>query len=273
MNRKMKKHLKAVSLTGWIMICMCLTAVLNMNVLANDQKIADGSDLLTAEEETKLQEYLLDISDKYQCDVVAVTTNSFEGKDRWTYTDEYYFEHDYGYGDTVDGIILMVNLQEREFQYLTRGKAIEVFTDYGLEVIDKQVTPYLSDGEYYDAFKKYADLTEEFLEEAEKGQPFDVRHKYKEKMNPGMHIGISLGVGVLAALITSLILLGQLKTVRVKGQAQEYVRKGSFRVTGSRDLYLYRTVSKRRVEKNSGGGSSTRSSSGGGRAGGRGGSF
>lgn len=344
-----RKNLKSISFVyriTWVVILLLAVTGLLLNLsttaYANDRKVADNSDLLTSEEESSLQERLMEISDKYQCDVIAATTDSFEGQDRWDYTDEFYNENAYGYGDTIDGIILMVNLPEREFQYLTRGTAIDVFTDYGLEVIDEQVTPYLSDGAFFEAFMEYADLAEEFLYEAAADRPYDVNHTYDQsvagnvyderiagndydadlpndqkadlndgeygydqnrrydsddrdyrygqeqmnnsyvrddtygrKLSASAHIGIAAGVGLVVTVIVLLVLLGQLRTVRAKGQARDYVRSGSFRVTGARDVFLYRTVTRHRIERdnNGPGGSSTRPSSGGGRSGGRGGSF
>lgn len=279
-RKNLKNRSFVYQITWGIMFCLGVTGLflnLSMTACANDRKVADHSGLLTSGEESSLQERLTEISDKYQCDVIAATTDSFEGQDRWDYTDEFYNENAYGYGDTVDGIILMVNLPEREFQYLTRGKAIDVFTDYKLEVMDEQVTPYLSDGAYYEAFMEYADLAEEFLREgqAQESNSYVGEDTYERKLSASAQIGIAAGVGLVVTAIVLLVLFGQLRTVRAKGQARDYVRSGSFRVTGARDIFLYRTVTRQRIERdnNGPGGSSTRPSSGGGRSGGRGGSF
>lgn len=257
----------AMQLYGLILTALLLLAGMPCTVYANGQKVADQADLLTEEEENQLQERLAEISNRYQCDVVAATTNSFDGKDRQTYTDDYYYESGYGYGKNLDGIILMVNLNAREFHYATRGSAIRIFTDRRLEQIDDVVTPYLSSGEYAKAFLKYADMAEKYLKLAAEGESED-------GLSEGTQLLIAVIIGAVVTGIVLLILFGQMRTVRPKGYAKEYVRARSFRVTGARDLYLYRTVSKHRIEKNDGGGgSTTHASAGGGRSGGRGGSF
>lgn len=126
------------------------------------------------------------------------------------------------------------------------------------------------------AFVKYADLAEEFLQEAAEERPYDTNHKYQHKMSAAGKFAIAAGAGLITTVIVMLVLLGQLRTVRAKGGAKDYVRSGSFRVTEAKDIFLYRTVSRQKIEHesaSSGGGSTTRSSSGGGRSGGRGGSF
>ena len=271
---KIRKHKKYFSLL------MCLTALVlllssGFQVSAeNAQKVSDQADLLTDEEEAKLQERLTEIAQEYQCDVVAATADSCEGKSPQDYTDDFYYENGYGYGEDIDGIILMICMEERKFHLATRGEAMEIFTDYGLEVIDEHISEYLTDGEYYEAFRTYADMAEEFIVEAVNNQPYDTNHEYSEPMGVGTCILISLAAGLVAALITLLVLRGQLKSVSPKNRAEDYIRNGSFRVKRERDVFLYRTVERRKIEKNSsGGGSSSHSTSDGGSAGGHTGSF
>lgn len=258
--------IKCVRQLSSLFLAILLLAGVPCTVYANGQKVADQADLLTEEEEKQLQEHLSGIAKSYQCDVVIATTDTFEGKGRQKYTDDFYYESGYGYGNERNGIILMVNLQDREFHYATRGSAIRIFTDRRLEQIDDAVTPYLTSGEYAKAFQKYADMAEKYLKLAAEGES-------EEGLSKGVQLLIAAIIGVVVTGIVLLILFMQMRTVRPKGYAKEYVRDGSFHVTGASDLYLYRTVSKHRIEKSDGGGSTTHTSAGGGRSGGRGGSF
>ena len=133
----------------------------------------------------------------------------------------------------------------------------------------------LSDGDYEKAFSLFADLSEEFIQEGTEGKPYDTNHTYKQKMGLGFRFAIAFVSGLVIAAVTVGALIGQMKSVGIKAEAQEYVRDGSFRVTRQRDVFLYRTVSRVRIEKtsDSGGGGATHTTSSGGRAGGRGGSF
>lgn len=257
------------STATWLM--PAIFAAANLSPGAAQQYIYDNGDLLTAQEEADLQEYLGEISGEYECSVIAATTNTFDGKSRQEYTDDFYFDQDLGYDNREDGIILMVNLPEREFQYGTYGRTIDIFTDYVLEEMDRQVTPYLSSGDYAKAFESYADRTEEYLEESLS------ERSYSKNSGSTTQLGISLGAGLLVTILVLVILFRQLKSVGTKNRAQEYIREGSFRVTRANDLFLYRTMSRHRIERDhgsgSGGGIHTHTTSGGHRAGGRGGSF
>ena len=159
----------------------------------------------------------------------------------------------------------------------TQGWAITAFTDYGMQEIDDRISGLLSDGKYYKAFRKFGDLAEEYIVEAQKGTPFDVDHKYRKRMEIGMKLLISLLAGLAVAGCVVGGMFAQLKSVRVKHTAQEYVRSGSFHVTRQRDIFLYRTVSRIKIEKeqnsSGGGGSITHTTSGGRSSGGHTGSF
>lgn len=270
--------MKKNSIFRWLLLTVWLVLLSDTTAGAsNEQKVMDLAEILTQEEEADLQEQLYRISETYQCDVAAVTTDSCEGKSPQDYTDDFYEEAGYGYGASEDGIILMISMGERQFHLATRGLDIRIFTDYGLEVIDHQITGDLSDGAYAHAFETYGDLAETFIKEYQTtGMAFDTNHTYKEKMGIGVRAAIAAAVGiVLAALVVS-CLYAQLRTVRTKNRAHEYVRSGSFRVTRERDVYLYSNVSKtRKPEDNGGGGggSSTHTTSSGKSAGGRTGSF
>jgi uncharacterized protein len=260
-----------------MLLVMLLCAGCKVQVLAaNSQKVVDDADLLSSAEEEALQDKLYEIAEDTQCDAVVVTVDEIDGYDMQSYTDRYFYENDYGYGSERDGIIFLLCMDRREYWMATRGDANRIFTDYGTEVMTDQIVPCLSDGEYYDAFEKYANLVKAFIKEANENEPYDVDHTYQEPMTLWLRLVISLAAGLIVAAIVLVVLYSQLKSVGAQKRAQEYIRNGSFHVTRQRDIFLYSQVTSRRIEKSSGGGpggTSTHSSPGGGTSGGRGGSF
>ena len=129
--------------------------------------------------------------------------------------------------------------------------------------------------EYYDAFMQFSDLADTFVAEYQNGTAFDVDHTYHVPMSFGLRLLISVAVGLIAVLIVFLVLRGQLKSVGYEREAVDYVRHGSFHLKREKDLFLYKNVTRTKIERSesSGGGSSTHSTSSGGTAGGGGGKF
>lgn len=241
----------------------------------NPDKVVDNADLLTDKEEEKLEAQFTEIAEKYQCDIAVVTTNTLDGKSPMNYTDDYYYEHHYGYGPDIDGIMLMVSMEDRDWWIATRGEAIQIFTDYGLDRLKDLFLEDLSDGEYYKAFRTFGTTAEAFMEEAQNGVPYDTDRTYSEPFPMWLRLVIAGIVALIAGGAVVTVLYLQLNSVAPEESAADYVRAGSFQLTQQKDIFLYRTVEKEKIEResSSGGGSTTHTTSDGGSAGGTGGKF
>ena len=131
-------------------------------------------------------------------------------------------------GEERSGILLMISMGDREWYVATRGEAIRVFTDYGLEILEEQIVPYLSEGEYERAFETFGDLCENFLKEAKENRPYDRDHPYRRPMPLWLRgviclvSGLAVGGGILA------VLTAQLRSVGYEKRAQEYVRDNRY---------------------------------------------
>lgn len=259
-------------------LCMlCLPALA-------ESRVTDDAGLLTAEEISALEAEIQALRDTYQMDFALVTEeySQTSGRAFHVYAADYFEAHNYGCGAGKDGVIFLVSMGERDYAIVTHGKAIEVFTDYGIEQIKEDVVPYLSDGDYAQAFSRFLRAAGQYLAHYEEaGQAYDIDVPV-QLLTPGERtaqaLPIVLIVALVAALITAFCLKGQLKTVRRKIDAASYVRQGSFQLSRVQDIYLYTTTQRRKIETESnhggsGGGSSTFSSSSGGSYGGSSGKF
>ena len=236
-------------------------------------RLTDEADLLSDSEEKDLLAKLDEISDRQKCDVVVATVNSLEGKTAMEYADDFYDYNGYGYGEDRDGIILVISMEDRDWWMSTCGYGITAFTDAGQKYMSDKFIPMVSDGEYADAFTKYADLCDEFLTQAKTGEPYDKSNMPKESLNI-IWLPIDLAVGLFAAFIADSLKKSKLKTVRRKAAAQDYMVDGSFRVTKNYDRFITKNVTTRVIHRDDdSGGSSTHSSSSGSDHGGSGGSF
>ncbi len=233
----------------------------------NSDKVVDMADLLTDDEEQRLEKVMLEIVQKYDYsfDIAAVTTNSTDGKSAEAYADDYYDYNGYGYDSEYSGLLLLIDMGDRYWHITTSGKAVAVFTDQSINRIGGSMTPYLSDENYFYAIYEFAQSADECIERYERtgGKSTTV----------GERLLISLASGLVVALIVCLIMKAQLKTAVKQFAAARYIRQGSLNVQYSRDIFLYRTVTRRKIETNSGGGSSTHTSSSGRSHGGGGGRF
>lgn len=235
-----------------ITLCALLVCcVLVLPVSAASPRLMDEADLLTSAEETALLAQLDAVSEKHGVDVIAVTVDSFDGYySANSFADAYFLSHGYGQGEDKDGLIMVVSVADREFAVSTHGSAIGIFDDETLEGMFDEIARYFGENRWADGCRAYVGLCDDVITSHGQGEWL-------------IHIGLSLIVGFLIALIAVSVMKGKLKSVRSKASASDYTCEGSMHLTVQRDVFLFRTVSRRPRPKNqSTGGSGMRSSGG-----------
>lgn len=268
----MKKRI--LSITTVLLLAVMFAAVPAFASLSGNFLCVDPQYVISDEDLNALGEKMEEISERQECEVVAYTTDSFDGQTATEYADDYFDDFRYGYGEDRDGILLVVNTEDREWAISTHGDfGIAAFTDAGQEYIMDQVLTYLAEDDYAGAFDKYATLCDEFLTQAHTGEPYDKGNLPGQEK--GIIIILDIIVGIIIGVVVGLLIVGRdkkaLKTVRRETEAKNYLRDGSLNVVVRRENFLYNTVDTIRKEKNEG--SSTHTSSSGERHGGSSGKF
>lgn len=272
-----------------LILCILLVLVLPCSAFASETdlpKVVDNGSLLTAEEENQLEQRARTLTETLEIDIIIVTVNSLDGKSVQAYADDYYDSHGYGVGPNNSGILLLLSMGTREWYMSTRGDAIYIFTDYGLQQLGDAIVPYLSSGDYLGAFETWLNSLGRYVQAYRDGDPIDGYAPpddyygededivYYPKESAGGNAVIALIIGAVVALVAVLIMRSRMNTAKFKSNAVDYLEQGSYDLHHRHDVYLYSRVSKtRRQSSSSGGGSSTHRSGGGVSHGGRGGKF
>ncbi|SCH34684.1 Domain of uncharacterised function (DUF477) [uncultured Clostridium sp.] len=263
---------KILSFALCAFICCLFAAVPALAANEGYKRLMDEADLLTSAEESALLAELDEISERQGMDVVVVTVYSLEGKSPMNYADDYFDYHGYGQGNDHSGVLLLHSPEERDWWISTCGYGIEAFTDAGIDYIGELITPNLADGDNAAAYHTFAEQCDRFISQAKTGEPFDTDSLPREPLS-WIWIAVSIAAGFVIALIIVGSMKSKLKMVRFQAGANSYLRQGSMNVTESRDLFLYRHVSRTAKPKSSSSGSSTHSSSSGRSHGGGGGKY
>ncbi len=256
-------------------VLLCIAFVVPVSAEGTNPRVVDSADLLTDAEEADLLTQLDEISLRQQFDVVVVTVDSLDGKTPQAYADDYYDYNGYGFGSGHDGVLLLISMETRDWYISTCGYGITAFSDAGIQFIGDEIIYDLGSEFYFDAFTTFATLCDDFVTSAKNGTPYDVDNMPRGEFLFFYTLIISLGIGAVVAGIVCIVFMFQLKSVHSKSQAADYEKKGSMKIHNSRELFLYRNVSKvkRETQSSSGGGSSTHRSSSGRSHGGGGGKF
>ena len=276
----MKKRISAFLL----LFLMCLVAV--SPALAAEQSpvpderlkplLVDEADILSSSQEEALLARLDEISERQKCDVAVVTVGTTEGKDITPFTDDYFDYNGYGYGSTKDGVMLLIDMGSRSWCISTSGSAIQTFTDAGQKNMTDRIVPYLSDGDFSGAFNEYADMCDDYINQAKTGKPYDVGNlptRPKTLYERVLRILVSLLGGLVPAGVVTRGMKSQLKPVRRKQEADMYVQRARSDIREGGSVFLRSMVSSTPRSKGSSGGSSTHTSSSGNTHGGSSGHF
>lgn len=213
--------------------------LVSLHALA-EQRVFDEAGLLSASAESRLEDAISGVRSKYSFDVVIATVPHTNGKEIQYFAADFYDYSGFGMNSTHDGILFLIVSSTRKYYILNTGVSEQIFDDSTLYGIEDEVVPFLRQNDYDGAMLRFVSEVDGCLE----------RHTPLGRANAALPV--LAAVGVAAALITALVFKAQMRTVRRKSSASDYIRKGSFRLTRSQDIYLYTTTTRTRIETSSG---------------------
>ncbi|MCT8137645.1 TPM domain-containing protein [Anaerobacillus sp. CMMVII] len=232
--------------------------ILSLTALAStEQKIYDFAELLTATEVEELETLADMYSDQTQVDIIILTTNGTDGRPVEQYMGDFYDEKGLGYnrahGDTV---ILTIDMLERDV-YVAGFYKGETYVDNDrAEMIREEITPYLSDGDFYGAFWEFIELTKYYLEmEPEAPRPSDPikTPNYNETPQVIYHppaeenIFFELWFQLLASGIVGALVVGIMayhSSGRKTTNARTYLDDNNSALIAKNDTFVRKTVTK-----------------------------
>ena len=251
-----------------LLLFITMTLLLPAYAAFENPPIIDDAGYLMQSELDELSRELDKVREKYNFEVAIYTESDMTSGSTEASADDIYDYNGYGAGENDDGIMLYICSDTREYHFTTHGEGLKYFNSNGLKYLESKVVPYLSENDYYEAFNAYIETTDELLQMAKDGKPYNEK-QYSTKYLIGVIIAALL-IPLLVAWILMKKKLKKMKTAVENDYAANYIKPGSMRIDTSRDLFLYSRITKTERPKSSSG---THTSSSGRTHGGRGGSF
>ncbi|HHY73880.1 MAG TPA: hypothetical protein GX497_11830 [Bacillus bacterium] len=235
--------------------------------------IYDFAGLLTDEEAANLQSLADERGQERDTAFIVITLDGTEGKDIVQYVEDFYDEHGPGFDQPYgNAAIIAIDMQERDI-YAAGFKKAEVYLDDNrLDVIRNQITPALSDGEYFQAFSTFINSCYEYMG-YELGEAPDENVDYtgpNYNTDSGGYSSYDAGVDpeniffqwwfqVIASLVVASIMVGFMvynSGGKVTVNARTYLNSNQSKVVSQYDNFVNRTVTKVKKPSNntSGGG-------------------
>ena len=150
--------------------------------------------------------------------------DSIGDTDQRQYAKDYYLANGLGSGSEQSGILFLLAVGSRKYVTITYGGGVTAFTDYRIEQIEDAVVPYLSDNDWAEAASEYLSMCADTLDfYAEHGEPLDVDN---DTSGWPILLLIVIGVPMIIAGIVCGVLYSQMKTARLKTEANDYIGAG-----------------------------------------------
>lgn len=252
-----------------LMLCLVLGILAPMTGQAESDYVYDLADLLTAEEEMWLQEHAEFYKNQWDMNFLVVTTAYAEGKSAMEYADDFYdarFMED----TEEDGILYLIDMDNREIYLSTSGIAIRYLTDSRIEHILDEAFECVAAGDYYGTFAAFFEETHNYLEmgiptdqynyDIETGESDFYYDSYEE---PATIAGTELIIALLAGLVAAGATIGFV-TAKYQLKFEDFhydaYTDSDVQLTVKSDRLINKFVTHRRIPQNNG--SSVRSSGG-----------
>ena len=217
--------------------------------------LADEASVLSKSEWGNLDKKLDEISEKHDFDFVIATVDSIGDEEVEAFTEAFYFDNGYGRGEEGNGVILLIAMEERQWDiFVPHGFSEDALNTDARNHLADEFTGLLSNGEYYEAFMTFAEEAEKIVSDAENGE------YYKEPFNFKGPAIIGAVISLITSGVSTTSMKNKLNTVRAQSAAANYVVPGSLVVTDSSERFLYTTVTRtpkptENSSRSSGGGS------------------
>ena len=270
--------------------------VMNTPYIDNTEKVYDFAELLTDSEEKELVNLIDDYIEEYNMDMAIVTTNDTDFRNSQEYADDFYDYNNFGIGSTWDGLLFLIDMDNRQMYITTTGEAIRIYNDNRINSILDRTYTYIAKQDYYNCAKSFVTATTSY---AKSGIPKENTNSHINSSTGNIvyddvgslvralvNLGHSMLFGAIAGGIITLIFIlvanSKHKVVRKATQAKQYLVNGSVSYSAKEDRFISThttrvydppSSSSSSSSSSSGGHSSTHSSSSGGSHGGGGRSF
>ena len=255
MMRKLKELFAFLMLVFLIGTPVCVSA-------ASEGDVYDDAGLLTETQIEELNTQITAMKEKTGWDIFAVTTSDAQGKSAMAYADDFY---DGLTTEDSDGILVLIDMDNREIYLSTCGKAIRYLTDSRLDSILDDGFDYVSNGDYAGCISAMLSGAERYYDA---GIP---QNQYNYDVETGAisrHRSLTwaevIPVLLLALGVGAAIYLGVTKSYSIKGGRYDYpyMNYGKVNLTAQEDQFIRESVTHPRIQTDSGHSSSHSSSSG-----------
>ncbi|KAB7672660.1 TPM domain-containing protein [Bacillus sp. B1-b2] len=256
----MRNWLKFIVISCLTIFILFIGISQSVKAVSDNQKqyIYDDAKLLTEEEKGELESLAIELGEESETAYLVLTSNGTDGKDIVQYVEDFYDENAPGYdqpfGNTA---ILAIDMESREIYLAGFKKAEEYLDDYTLDSIKEEITPELSDGNYFQAFSIFMEESHDYIlagPNTEDGYANSSNSTEGETENIFYNWIFQLVLAIVFASIVVILMVAQ-SGGKVTVSGNTYMDNRNSKILNRYDRFTHKTVTKvKKPENNNSGG-------------------
>ncbi len=246
--------------------------ILNTPKVNEEEKIYDFANLLSETEELELFNLISKYIEKYDMDMVIVTIDKNDKRDEEEYADDFYDYNYFGKKDKHDGLLLLMDMDNRGIYIFTNGNAILMYDDVRINIIIDYMYDYMVDGDYYKAAKNFVYYADSYaksgIPRSNDGYIIDENGNYVKAPRKMNILAAAIG-GLITSTIVLIIFISKHKGIKLATEANNYINQQDVIFDTPIDAFVGTSTSTVKISRDRGssggwsGGSSTHSGSSG----------
>lgn len=237
-----------------------LIHILSTPAVDASEKVYDFANLYSGIQEETLYSNIVKYIENYDLDLAVVTINNNPKTSAEAYAQDFYDYNDFGIDDSYDGVLFLIDMDNREFYMVTNGAGITMYTDARIEKCLDVAYNYIAAGDYFEG-------TISFIEELDKFASIGTPDEYgAEPKLTGiaklklMSWSTIIIFSVVATALVMYILISNNKLARQANSSRHYMTKADVSVVN--EIFLGKNVHRKAIPRDTGSSSSGSSSSG-----------
>lgn len=241
-----------------ILFALLILVLLSTSITVGAIKdlVFDEAGLFTNDERVSLEDQANQLSDQYNMDIVITTTNDAGGKTSREYADDYFDYNSFGQGTDYDGILFLIDMDNREAYISTSGLGIRYLTDQRIEgVLDEVFNSGMIDGDFYGAARGFLRGTSQYLRAGIPSDQYSIDEKEANRLT-----FFDMIIGLVGGSVTGGLFYGTTKSsykLKNPGNPFSYRNNSLVNVVPGDDQLVDSIVTHRRIPRPPKGGGSS----------------
>ena len=225
--------------------------ILNTPAVDASEKIYDFADLFSDSEETKLYDKVLDYIRNSKLDMAIVTTNENNKSSSMVYADDFYDYNDFGYENSNSGLLLLIDMYNREIYMTTAGDAISKYPDKVINSILDYVYTFMSNENYYEGCSSFLNLASSYASlDSSEYSSYTINSNGQLVRDYRSLVSVLI-FAIVGTAIIIFIMIRMNKMVFKAASSREYLNNNTKSAKVIKETFLGSHVSKVKIESDS----------------------